>query len=248
MKQTMIRIGNFFFKHRNRAFPAIIAFLYLLSAPPQELFGSINAEHAKDVFALLMAVSGLALRALVIGYVYIKRGGLNKKVYAENLVTSGIFGLCRNPLYVGNILIYSGVFLMHGNPLVIALGIGSYLFIYQCIVLAEEAYLENKFEAAYTEYCHDVSRWKIDFSKFREATEGMQFRFKRVILKDYTTIASTIIALVITESYEYLAASPFSAHSSYLTTLIAIGCATVAATLAIRYMKKSRILIETPIA
>ena len=68
--------------------------------------------------AVLIAMSGLAVRGVVIGLAYIKRGGLNKKVYAANLVTEGMFSVCRNPLYVGNMLIYTGEFLMFGNPLV----------------------------------------------------------------------------------------------------------------------------------
>ncbi len=244
MKNQMVRIGNFFFKYRNRAFPLIIALLYLLAVPPQELSGSVFLENMKDVAAVLISFSGLALRALVIGYVYIKRGGMNKKVYAENLVTSGIFGLCRNPLYVGNILIYAGVFLMHGAPLVILFGIGSYLFIYHCIVLSEEAYLEKKFGAGYHEYCRNVGRWIPDFSKFRSATEGMQFQFKRVLLKDYTTMASTIIALALTELYEYLAPVTRSSHQDYMLLLISIVAATASTTLLIRYVKKNLLLKE----
>jgi len=247
MQTTMIGIGNFFFRTRNRVFPCIIVALFALAVPPVQLMGSVYLENVKDMLAVALSFSGLAFRALVIGFVYIKRGGLNKKVYAENLVTEGIFGLCRNPLYVGNLLIYAGVFLMHGDPLVMVLGMGSYVFIYQCIVFAEEAYLLNKFGDGYHAYCREVPRWIPRFSKFREATEGMVFNFRRVVLKDYTTIASTTITLALTEGYEQLAHPELFNRSEHIFMM---GCVIVAASAMagiMRLFKKRKWLVENPV-
>ena len=61
-------------------------------ATPSEIGGSVTAERVKDVVALLILLAGLALRATVIGYAYIQRGGLKKRVYASDLVTEGMFG------------------------------------------------------------------------------------------------------------------------------------------------------------
>lgn len=201
----MVRVGTFFFKYRDGLFPIIFIALALLAIPPSEVFESERLENLKDVAAVALVVAGLAFRGLVIGYVYIKRGGLNKKVYAEDLVTDGIFGICRNPLYVGNMLIYVGVFLMHGNPLVMALGVGLFAFIYQSIVLTEENYLRNKFGLGYDAYCRDVPRWIPRLSKFSGAVEGMTFNFPKVIIKDYSTIATSLITVILVECYEEIA-------------------------------------------
>ncbi|WP_342636070.1 isoprenylcysteine carboxylmethyltransferase family protein [Rhizobium sullae] len=184
--------------------------------------GSTTLARVKDVVAVLVALSGLALRATVIGYAYIQRGGLNKKVYAKNLVTEGMFGICRNPLYVGNLLIYAAVFLMHGDPQVVTTGVASFLFMYQCIIYAEEDYLEGKFGEGYRVYCADVPRWIPRFRKFAEATEGMVFNLKRVIGKDYSTISATLIALLSVEIYEHLAVPEPTAYRSYLLLLAAL--------------------------
>ena len=205
MKSSMIHIGNFLFRYRNLAFPILILSLFLAAPAPREIWGSTTLEGVVDLIAVLIALSGLALRAIVIGYAYIKRGGKDKKVYAKDLVTEGMFGICRNPLYVGNLLIYTGVFLMHGNPWVALIGIASFLFIYQCIVYAEEDYLQSKFGDSYKAYCADVSRWLPRFGKFANAIEGMAFNLNRVIGKDYSTISSTLIALTSVEIYERLA-------------------------------------------
>lgn len=204
MNRLAIRIGNFFFRYRNVAFPIFIAALYLLVPPPAEIFGSKRLELAADAAALAISVLGLATRAMVIGYAYIKRGGKGKRVYAADLVTEGVFGISRNPLYLGNLLICAGMFLMHGSPYVFLIGTAVYVLVYVCIVQAEEAYLGGKFGPAYRAYSADVPRWWPDFSRLRAATEGMEFNFRRVIQKDYSTIATTLIVLALTEFYEEL--------------------------------------------
>lgn len=198
----MVRIGNFLFRHRNWLFPLIMLGLYLIAPPPPDYGGDRQAEELKDVIAWAITASGLILRGVVIGLAYIKRGGLKKKVYAENLVTSGMFGVTRNPLYVGNILMYAGFFLAHGNPVVAVIGMVWFLFAYQCIVRAEENFLRAKFGPAYDAYSADVPRWGFRFSRFKESTEGMSFNFLKVILNDYTTIANAVIILTLTEAYE----------------------------------------------
>ncbi|WEX74843.1 hypothetical protein PYH37_000137 [Sinorhizobium numidicum] len=105
----MIHFGNFLFRYRNLIFPLLILSLFVTVPPPGEIWASTTLERIKDVIVILFALSGLALRATVIGYAYIQRGGLKKKVYAKKLVTEGMFGICRNPLYVGNVLIYATV-------------------------------------------------------------------------------------------------------------------------------------------
>jgi protein-S-isoprenylcysteine O-methyltransferase Ste14 len=180
MKSVMIPIGNFLFRYRNQVFPLLIVVLFISAPPATKLFGSTNLESAKDAIAWIIALAGLLFRSIVIGYAYIQRGGLNKKVYAKNLVTEGMFSICRNPLYVGNVLIYTAIFLMHGNAFVAITGIALFCFMYQCIVYAEEAFLRDKFGAGYDAYCADVPRWIPLFGKFSQATEGMTFNINRV--------------------------------------------------------------------
>lgn len=196
-QEKLVTIGNFLFKWRNKLVPLAIIILFLMAHP------LVTGPFIKTL-ALSLAIGGLALRGIVIGYAYIKRGGVNKKVYAADLVTDGMFGVCRNPLYVGNVLIYTGLFLFHGHPLVIVLGVPMFLFFYVSLVAAEEAYLANKFGEGYQEYCRDVPRWSLKLSRFEESTKGMTFNVWRVITKDYTTAATTLITLTLTEVYRYV--------------------------------------------
>lgn len=244
MKSAMVHIGNFFFRFRNLAFPGIIVVLLLIKAPPSEIFGSHALERLKDVIALGIVLFGLVFRAVVIGYAYIQRGGLKKRVYAKDLVTEGMFGVCRNPLYVGNMLIYSGVFLMHGDPLVVFVGIASFAFIYQCIVYAEEAFLEGRFGDGYRAYCADVPRWLPRIGNFAAATKGMEFNFKRVIAKDYSTVSAALIALLLVEIYKYLAAAEPGQYIVYPSLLVMMMALVGVATALVSFLKKRGVFSE----
>ena len=207
-KSILIKTGDFFFKWRNLIFPLILIVIFSAWMPPAEYFGTKGLEDFKDLVAGFIIFSGLALRSATIGWAYIKRGGINKTVYADTLVTRGYFGLCRNPLYVGNMLIYAGVFLIHGHPAVIVLGIMLYYFIYQSIIAAEEYYLTQKFGAEYLEYCKQVPRWMLKISNAPTALDNMTFNIKRSIAKDYTTILNACAAIVLIELLERYAFYP----------------------------------------
>ena len=203
-KTTLIRIGDFFFKYRNLLFPLMLVVLFLSSPPPAQYFGQEWIEDIVDIIALGLVLAGLSLRSAVIGFRYIKRGGLNKKVYAENLVTDGFFAVCRNPLYVANFLICTGILAKHGATIVFPLGMAFFALVYISIVAAEEYFLRNNFGEAYVAYCKDVPRWRMKWSRLKMATEGMTFNLKRALIKDYSTITNTLVALIILELWEQI--------------------------------------------
>jgi protein-S-isoprenylcysteine O-methyltransferase Ste14 len=188
--EGLVRIGAFFFKTRNFVFPLVYLPLILLT-PPHRLLGRTDAEWALDAAGLMIAFSGQALRAVVIGLKYIHRGGKDKKVHADDLVTEGIFAHCRNPLYVGNLMILIGLFMVHNNPWTYLVGIPFFAIAYVAIVAAEEQYLERKFGAQYEEYCSRVPRFAMKFEGLKATLGSFEFDWRRVIRKDYGTIFST---------------------------------------------------------
>ena len=198
-KIQLVKIGDFFFfffKWRNIVFPAMLFPLLVLFTPSVMPTANNSFLFYKDLLSILIIIAGSLFRINTIGWAYIKRGGLDKKVYANNLVVEGFFGICRNPLYVGNMLIYCGLFLLHGNLFVIFFGIALYWFIYESIIAAEEYFLVDKFGDQYLEYCRNVPKWLPDFSKYKQSIDGMTFSLKRAITKDYSTIYNTVFAVV----------------------------------------------------
>jgi len=76
----------------------------------------------------------------------------------DRLITSGIFALTRNPIYVGFWLVLLGQFLIFPNwiPLIYILA-ATWLFHRQ--VLREEDFLKQHYGEAYTAYCSQVRRY-----------------------------------------------------------------------------------------
>jgi protein-S-isoprenylcysteine O-methyltransferase Ste14 len=240
-ERRFIPIGIFFFRHRNWAFPVLVAGFFLLAVPPSTLFGSEAVERAKDCAAVLISFAGLTLRALVIGHDYVSRAGEAKAVHASRLLTRGMFALCRNPLYTGNILIFLGIFLMHGNLWTLVLGWSSYVIIYRAIVAAEEDYLHTTFGAAYDAYCASTPRWIPNLLRLREASMGQTFNARTVLLVEYSTIGITIIALTLAEFYEEFSEPDHSVrYLVFLGGIIAAGVVWVAV---VRLIKKRRWLV-----
>jgi protein-S-isoprenylcysteine O-methyltransferase Ste14 len=175
----MRKIGDFLFRYRNGLFP--FAFVVLLLDQSRIW----NNDLVAALIGFMVAISGQVMRALTIGLVYIIRGGRNRRVYAESLVTQGVFAHCRNPLYLGNILVIAGVAIAANSFFFLIIGLPLFLFAYLCIIIAEEKYLEDKFGADYIDYCKRVNRFIPDFSGIRKTLRGSEFHWKRVVLKDY---------------------------------------------------------------
>jgi protein-S-isoprenylcysteine O-methyltransferase Ste14 len=184
----MIKIGNFFFKYRNWLF--IILYLLLFIPSPalfsKTAFGS-GYYWWPIIVGLVITVTGQAIRGATIGLAYIIRGGKEGKVYAEELVTTGIFNHCRNPLYVGNILMLLGVGVLSNSLLYVIVVMPLFLVIYQAIVLAEENFLRNKFGTSFDQYCSRVNRWVPSLKGIGNTFASMHFKWKRWVLKEYNT-------------------------------------------------------------
>jgi hypothetical protein len=147
------------------------------------------------IVGIVIALAGQALRILTIGYEYIERGGRNRQVYASTLVQGGVFAHCRNPLYVGNILIAIGFALIIHSLAFYLIVLPVVAYVYVAIVAAEEAFLLNKFGGAYLEYCKRVNRWIPRWRGWRTSIAGMHFSWQRVLVKEYNTIFLLMLAL-----------------------------------------------------
>ena len=75
------------------------------------------------------------------------------------LVTTGIHGWTRNPIYLGMFLLYGGIGVAAGSPWILILALPLAITIRYGVVAREEAYLERLFGTAYREYRARVRRW-----------------------------------------------------------------------------------------
>lgn len=235
----MIKIGNFFFKYRNWLFIILYLLLFLPSPPlfSEQIFGT-GFYWWPIITGLIITIAGQAIRGATIGLAYIIRGGKEGKVYAEELVTSGIFNHCRNPLYVGNILMLLGMGVLSNSLLYVAVVMPLFVIIYQAIVLAEENFLRNKFGNSFDRYCSRVNRWIPSLKGISSTFNSMHFKWKRWILKEYNTqyIWLTGIVLILLLKYPQLTDYNENKRNFLLGILLPF---LLLLYLVVRYLKKS---------
>ena len=142
-------LRSFLFKKRSYTpIPLVLAILYFsqLTSPFWAYGGT---------FIML----GELIRLSAIRYA----GGRTRttKVGANSLCTSGPYSRTRNPLYIGNVFIYSGVVLLSGGIYMfqlLAVVIFYFIFQYSMIISLEEEKLSTVFGQDYSKYKNNVPR------------------------------------------------------------------------------------------
>lgn len=78
---------------------------------------------------------------------------------ANSLQTSGIYRKTRNPMYVGLLLLYTGIAFLKGDWWTIMLIPVVIIIVQSFVIRKEEAYLTRAFGNTYLEYRKKVRRW-----------------------------------------------------------------------------------------
>ena len=235
----MIKTGNFFFKYRNLLF--IVLYL-LLFIPSPALFG--RGQFGDQyylwplIIGLIVTISGQVIRGATIGLAYIIRGGRSGKVYADELVTTGIFNHCRNPLYIGNILMLLGIGILANSLLYVGIVMPLFVLIYQAIVLAEEHFLKNKFSSQFNQYCSRVNRWLPSLKGLSRTFSSMEFKWKRWLIKEYNTQFIWLTGITLILLFKYPELTNYSVERRNLLLAIVLPLLAVFY-ISVRYLKKS---------
>ena len=119
------------------------------------------AFAAQRTLAVVLLCSGLLLMAAALFSLAKARTTVNplRPARASNLVTSGVFCVSRNPIYLGDVLILAAWVLWLGAPLNFVL-LGLFIgWIDKVQIRAEERALQQLFDHSYATYCARVRRW-----------------------------------------------------------------------------------------
>jgi protein-S-isoprenylcysteine O-methyltransferase Ste14 len=231
-------LGRFVFRFRDQLAP-IVAVLALWLTEPLPFFGSEEADRWSNLAGVLVALSGQAIRASVIGYAYIVRGGVNKQLAAPRLVCEGFYAHSRNPMYLGNFLLLGGLALIYNSPLVYLVGLPLCIVALLSIVRAEEEFLRGRFGAEYDAYCRSVNRFLPDIRGLRATLSQMRFDWRRVLRKEYGTTFAWVSAAFVFTVVEQIAWHGVTASRS---AVLRLGCGWLAVAFCyavVRWLKKS---------
>jgi protein-S-isoprenylcysteine O-methyltransferase Ste14 len=119
-------------------------------------FGASDLSRGLGYALIAMGLMMMIWSALTI---WRHRTTINPYKAVSNLVTSGPFAFSRNPIYVGDWLVYAGVTLLLKTYWTLPLApIVWWVMRYQ-VIAHEEAHLMVKFGQPYQDYMNRVRRW-----------------------------------------------------------------------------------------
>ena len=113
--------------------------------------------------------SGLKSLAMIIGFLLIFTGvavwiyaviiqRISREISSGNLVTTGIYSIVRNPIYLAFLCVCTGILVTAHNVYLLIIPVVLYIFLTVLMKQTEEKWLLDKFGSEYIEYCKHVNR------------------------------------------------------------------------------------------
>ena len=121
-------------------------------------------------------------------------------VGAPEVVISGPYAHLRNPLYVGNILMYSGIGFMSNAlfPWLLLVVVIYFVFQYEQIVALEEEFLQKEFGADYDEFKKNVPRFIPRLAPYEHPAQDHQLpNWKEAIHSEIRTLQAFGLVLLV---------------------------------------------------
>jgi protein-S-isoprenylcysteine O-methyltransferase Ste14 len=241
LQEEFEEIGNRFFRWRSYLplfmgalfIAALLSYRHPLAAP--------RPGPAWQMGCLLVSMIGLLLRFYTVGFAPRGTSGRNTRgQVAEVLNTSGMYSIVRNPLYLGNFLIWLGLALFIQVWWCTVIVVLCFTLFYERIIFAEEKFLREKFGAAFVDWAVKTPAIIPQFRNWRPPELAFSWKsgFKREYSSFFAMIASFTALAIIRDS---LQAGKISLDQTWLM-IFAFGLIIY---LTLRTLKKKTQLLST---
>jgi protein-S-isoprenylcysteine O-methyltransferase Ste14 len=187
---TTARIGGWLFRHRTVVpVPLVITLLTLRigQAPPSLWLTAAG---------ITLTAGGELLRLWAVRHI-----GTVSRTRSERLgplVATGPFAYVRNPLYLGNIALWTGLAITARLVWLAPVTIAVFGIVYHAIVRWEERLLESRLGTAYRTYALRVPRWFPAFNRSVESLNGAAlFTWRETLFSERGTLIGIAAGLVL---------------------------------------------------
>ena len=122
--------------------------------------GKFEAALQAPVAGVLLIV-GLSLMIVAVASFIAAKTTVNplRPSRTSSLVTTGIFRISRNPMYLGDLLVLAALAVWLGNVVNVVLLVFFIWYINRFQIIPEERAMTNLFGESYVAYCSRVRRW-----------------------------------------------------------------------------------------
>lgn len=218
---VLTRQGSWLFRWRSYVLLGFAPLFLIAMEQPEAVevaFGP-RWDSIYEGACVVLAFAGLAIRAFTVGFVPAGTSGRNTNgQVARTLNTTGLYSLTRNPLYLGNAVIYMAVALFLQNVYV-ALIMALFLFIYlERIIATEERFLSEKFGEPYRAWTREVPAFFPRLHGWRGP--ALPFSFRNVLRREYSGFFGIIAAFfVLDQAREFMTEHPTGVDPRWLAAL-----------------------------
>lgn len=206
LQEEFEELGNRFFRWRSYL-PLFMGALFmaaLLSYRHPE--AAPRVDRWWQMGCLLVSVAGLLLRFYTVGFAPRGTSGRNTRgQVADVLNTSGMYSVVRNPLYLGNFLIWLGLALFIQVWWCVVIVVLSFILFYERIIFAEERFLFEKFGIIFINWAEKTPVIIPKLKNWRRPE--LPFSWKSALNREYSSffamIASYTALAVIRDSLQH---------------------------------------------
>ena len=185
----MEKTGQILFKYRSYTPLPFLAVMILF----------INPAPVFLISGLLITAAGESIRLWAVSYAgsetrtTITAGG-------TSLVTQGPYSFIRNPLYFGNLLIYTGIGIMSNSlfPYLQIIALIFFHFQYHVIILVEETYFMKEFPERYSLYSKYVNKFIPYFKSIPNSIKSnLKFDIRDGLKSEARSLQASISTIII---------------------------------------------------
>lgn len=194
--------GRWLFRWRSYLPAVLLLPLVFAAANFERPWGRHDLQEYWEVVCIAVTLLGLVVRALVAGFVPRGTSGRNtKRQVAESLNTTGIYSVCRHPLYLGNFLVALGWAMFFHAGWLIAVYCMAFWLYYERIMMTEEAFLREKFGDEFRTWAEQTPAFIPNFRNWKKAT--LHLSLKTVVRREYLTFVGAMVVFVALELLEH---------------------------------------------
>jgi protein-S-isoprenylcysteine O-methyltransferase Ste14 len=246
LTEQMERQGTWLFKYRG-ILPLIIfvigIFLFYKNEtePENWVLKNETQQYLYELGCLFVAFIGFFIRVYTVGYSRPNTSGRNTdEQVADELNTTGIYSMVRNPLYVGNFFMWLGIAMLTGNFWFIVSFTLFYFLYYERIIFTEEQFLKNKFGDTYLEWARKTPIIVPDFSSFKKTSYS--FNWKKVLRQEKNGFAALLIIFCLFD----LGGEFVKVEHRYNISLYIGGLASIMIYFILKFIKYNTNLLQDP--
>jgi protein-S-isoprenylcysteine O-methyltransferase Ste14 len=233
--------GEYFFRWRSYL-PLVMAVLFILAlAQFRYPFANQSLNLAWDAGCLAVALLGQAVRFFTVGFVPRGTSGRNTRgQVADTLNTTGMYAVVRNPIYLGNFIIWFGLSLFMKSVWFTTIITLFFTIFYERIIFREETFLRDKFGDVFSQWAHATPAIIPRFKNWQPPS--LPFSWKSAIVREY----GTFFAIIATFTGIELLAGIFTEGKLTLEAIwIKLFLGSAIFYLTVRYLKKKTRVLAT---